>query len=801
MSSTCPEVPSFAGIRHGPTAGRRAMPARRAMPKPRQTSTSAASAAPKTPVTPVTPITPGGDSSKPSLTISVPLASAPSQRDEGPEEGEISDEEDDHYSPREATTPVLMNATLDQTSLQANHIHAAMAASFQAPLINTLSSITNLNDQSLIKKQQPNINAPSRPVQETNPKLMPMPELRKAAQSAVMYLSCSARMSFDQIMAEGVEHSVLAGIYNQLKLPIPDSSKNVPTTVLPKNTTPSEVLNGPKATVPTPTVPKPEINTTSTALPSSLPPKPPSSTPASNNAPSVVSRFNQSIPGLNLVQSTPNQIVSPPLPTPQSGVVQETSQTSQPSTLRSRKRPVAADFDIETKPALPNTKQPRFGNRQRLEASHLIFDVSDNEEEEEKQKALHVTPQTVGPSRPDSTNPEKNENLGESIRLKELAIEDLRQLIANKTRKRKLVSNGEAGSGPPSQPTTPLPATPSTDLLSAKEASLERVEEFLHQTLDQISAGSVQPAAVEAAVELATAELMEAEAKITSLNVDVPADTPASISSPEKLPTPSADDSDAKDNVTMTDSSELQADDKSFETSPIDLDSEDDDADALGSPMDLSDLDTTSEGSDQDSSDSESDLGAEDSEPNDTSEQVSSDDSADVEMHGTSGDESPASDSASSPAQETPDDDIYDPENRKSTLGEVSIPPATTEIPRIQLPLPIGVSDPRQPTATSTNGQPKTPGFKEYQSQLSGFKSFRYHPGYSKLVSQGYKSLTYSHHIDSELPICDFETRGGACNDPQCRWQHFRQMALPGAFYQVCEENTTTVISHHPDSS
>ncbi|KAF3103391.1 hypothetical protein TWF569_011114 [Orbilia oligospora] len=782
MSSTCPEVPSFAGIRHGPAAGKRAMPARRAMPKPRQPSTSTASVVPKTPITPVTP---GEEPSKPNLTISVPPISTSSQRDEGPEEGEISDDEDDHYSPREATTPIQIHQTLPL----ANPFQAVLAASMQAPLINPFP-VASTNDQPSIRKEQLNSNtAAPRPTQETDPALMSMLELRKAAQSAVMYLSCSARMSFEQIVAEGIERTVLAGIYNHLKLPIPDSSKNVPTTVLPKNTAPGGVVNGLKATIPTPTIPKPEISAAPPILPTSLPPKPPTSVATSNNLPSVVSRFNQSLPGLSITQPSPNRIVSPPLPTPQPNALREASPTPQPPTLRGRKRPVAADFDIEIKPAILNPKQPRFGNRQRLESSQLIFNVSDNEEEEgkeKKQKTPLATPQSVGPSRPDSANPEKNEQLGESLRLTELAIEEMKQRIAvAMKRKPKPASNGESQSDPPSKHTTPLPATPSTDLLNAKEASLDRVEEFLHKTLDQFNAGIAQPEAVEKASELAAAELMDVEAKIDGLDVAVVINTPPSTSSPEKYPTLSADDSEDKDIVTMSDSSDLQTDDKSLESSPADSESVDEDADGLGSPMDLSDLDTTSDESDQDSSDSESDLDAEGSDSNNISEQVSSDDSADIEMHSTSGEESPASDSASSPVQETPnDDDGYDPEAHKSTIGEVSILTATSEAPPNQpSPLIIGVSEPGQPPAIckSPHDQPKKPetGFIEYQSQLSGFRSFRYHPSYNQLVSQGYKSLTYSNHIDSELPVCDFETRGGTCNDPQCRWQHFRQMALP----------------------
>ncbi|KAK6360447.1 hypothetical protein TWF730_006590 [Orbilia blumenaviensis] len=788
MASTCPVVPSFAGIRAGPAAGKRAMPARRAMPKQRRQSSSAV---PKTPITPITPKE--EDISKPDLAIDVPRAATSVQRDDGPEEGEISDDEDDHYSPREATTPFQAHSTLPL----GNNFQAALAATVHAPLItpfpiNTTTTTNGNPNNQQSKRDQLGTNA-SRTAQEPDPALMALPELRKAAQAAVMYLACSAKMSFDQIATEGIDRRVLTNIFNSLKLPIPDSSKNVPTTVLQKNIVP-EAPKELKAAIPTPIVPNPEISAAPSApapIPSSLPPKPPAPVSVGNNQTSVVSRFNQSIPNLNIAQASPNGVTSPPIPTPPLEAVQEVSPTSQPQTARGRKRPVAADFDIEIKPALANPKQPRFGNRQHLEASHLIFDVSDNEEDEKEQKSLRLATQSVGPSRPDSTNPEKNEKLGESLRLKELEIEKMREKIKAMSRKRKLAANSETGSGPSSKPSTPLPIVPSADLLTAKETSLEKVEEFLHKTLDQIHIGTAEPEAVEAAVELATTELMDAEAKVDGMDVNTVISTPLVVNSQGKAPVFPGDSEVKDNNAVMIDASDSlgdvsgrrSSDDISFATAPIGLDTGDDDEDALGSPMDLSDLDDTSS-SDSDSNDSEGDPEAEGSDSNDTSEQVSSDDSADVEMQDTSGIESLASDSASSPAPVAEDEDGYDPEARKSTLGEVSLPPVTTELPQNQSPLIIGVSEPQQITP-SINGQPKKsePGFTPYQSQLSGFRSFRYHPGYNKLVSQGYKSLTYSHHIDSELPVCDFETRGGTCNDPQCRWQHFRQMALPGALY------------------
>lgn len=71
--------------------------------------------------------------------------------------------------------------------------------------------------------------------------------------------------------------------------------------------------------------------------------------------------------------------------------------------------------------------------------------------------------------------------------------------------------------------------------------------------------------------------------------------------------------------------------------------------------------------------------------------------------------------------------------------------------------------------------------FVPYESPLRKFKSYRYHPEYSKDVSGGFRSMTYSHQIDPEKPICRFEAAGGTCNDDECDNQHFRGMGLDGA--------------------
>jgi hypothetical protein len=62
------------------------------------------------------------------------------------------------------------------------------------------------------------------------------------------------------------------------------------------------------------------------------------------------------------------------------------------------------------------------------------------------------------------------------------------------------------------------------------------------------------------------------------------------------------------------------------------------------------------------------------------------------------------------------------------------------------------------------------------------FKSYRYHPTYISDISGGFLSTTFSHQIDLEKPMCQYETAGGFCNDKDCADQHFRDMAINGAY-------------------
>lgn len=63
------------------------------------------------------------------------------------------------------------------------------------------------------------------------------------------------------------------------------------------------------------------------------------------------------------------------------------------------------------------------------------------------------------------------------------------------------------------------------------------------------------------------------------------------------------------------------------------------------------------------------------------------------------------------------------------------------------------------------------------------FKDYRFHPKYSADVQGGFKSLTYSNKIDPSEFICSNELSEGTCHDAECTDQHFRDMAVSGAYF------------------
>lgn len=72
--------------------------------------------------------------------------------------------------------------------------------------------------------------------------------------------------------------------------------------------------------------------------------------------------------------------------------------------------------------------------------------------------------------------------------------------------------------------------------------------------------------------------------------------------------------------------------------------------------------------------------------------------------------------------------------------------------------------------------------FVPYESPLQYFRSYRYHPQYSALVSSGFRSLTYSGKIQDDVALCPTETAGESCREAACRFQHFATIVPKGEF-------------------
>ncbi|KAL8828497.1 MAG: hypothetical protein Q9191_002555 [Dirinaria sp. TL-2023a] len=95
--------------------------------------------------------------------------------------------------------------------------------------------------------------------------------------------------------------------------------------------------------------------------------------------------------------------------------------------------------------------------------------------------------------------------------------------------------------------------------------------------------------------------------------------------------------------------------------------------------------------------------------------------------------------------------------------------------------------------------EPKASHFTPYESPLKHFRSYRYHPEYAHNVVDGFRSLTYSHDIDAEKPMCPYELLG-TCNDDSCRYQHLRSIKLSDDKILVQLGAAPAGLSHEQDA-
>lgn len=84
---------------------------------------------------------------------------------------------------------------------------------------------------------------------------------------------------------------------------------------------------------------------------------------------------------------------------------------------------------------------------------------------------------------------------------------------------------------------------------------------------------------------------------------------------------------------------------------------------------------------------------------------------------------------------------------------------------------------------TQVTSQTQTSYFKPYESSLKMLKAYRFSPSFRIEVAGGIKSLTYSHQLDVNLPICPTELLDGICTDTGCNAQHLSKAALSGASF------------------
>ncbi|OAL43735.1 hypothetical protein IQ07DRAFT_592815 [Pyrenochaeta sp. DS3sAY3a] len=102
------------------------------------------------------------------------------------------------------------------------------------------------------------------------------------------------------------------------------------------------------------------------------------------------------------------------------------------------------------------------------------------------------------------------------------------------------------------------------------------------------------------------------------------------------------------------------------------------------------------------------------------------------------------------------------------------------EVPAPQLQPETVPAGPASESISDVVDEIKTVKFTPYVSPLRHFKSYRYHPNFTNDVAGGFLSTTFSHQIDPNKPLCQYETAGGSCNDSECPNQHFRDFGVSG---------------------
>ncbi|CAG7919220.1 unnamed protein product [Penicillium olsonii] len=434
-----------------------------------------------------------------------------------------------------------------------------------------------------------------------------------------------------------------------------------------------------------------------------------------------------------------------------------------------RKRPLASDFDEPS--THPKKHFDPTANRFRP-TEKLIIAISDDEslygdDEDDKMELDSSSEQEPAPiissavsdipsqtnitsNRASTSTPQAHPGSNDQgqIQSKDLQIQEMRRKIAELELRRK------------------------SKLAASRTQSPRTLDDSSATSSAQSSSADVGPSDTGASAASRDDPLLEAR-------IPVPETLPASTNGEPARVTPPV--SSSPDSDSDSDGSAMQeSDDSSSESS----DSSEDEDETSGSPAQVN-AQGSAEPMDVDPSKQSS---AEDSEKMDGSDQ---------------NDTSHRESSVESEAYEPPEPDT----EAQSEGSSYSPPPFSPAPDPVDITTALAPSfDAAQPTAELTNA-PQVPGasshtdlqsgtigteqppsnpldtnsthkFTPYTSPLRSFKAYRYHPHYAEDIPSGYRSLTYSHNIDSMKSFCPYEVAGGTCNDRSCPFQHLRDISL-----------------------
>ncbi|KXG49898.1 uncharacterized protein PGRI_058660 [Penicillium griseofulvum] len=513
------------------------------------------------------------------------------------------------------------------------------------------------------------------------------------------------------------------------------------------------------------------------------------------------SRRSVALPGLLMTRSEeqPNEAVA-------SEAVRTIDVDSTPvSRASQRKRPRASDFDEPVAPLKKNFNPaaPRFDP-----ADRLIIAISDDEESlygddeddnmeldssPEQEQAPIVTSTSVKPPiqsnppviRASTSTPQAPSSLSDQgdIRLKDLEIQAMRRKIAELELRRKsklaasrtqsprnLDDSGASSSGGPSSvvaatseedtlKTKPTTAAPSSLIPGAHVSEPEALAEgaVAQEPLEKAYASEVANGVIDRTAETSASFESDSAGSAMQESDDNSSDSSDSSSESEEEPvsSPSQADADAAIVPSFSEPMEIGSSVRSASrSSPSAITRPSaNSADEYASQHHLSEQSQREESVESD--------GYEPPEPD-----------TEAQSEGSSYSPPPFSPALTGLVENTagsaPSFDL--------TQADEELTPAP-QISDVSEPSPrsdLQVGAPNTEASRAISEQRFTP----YTSPLRTFKAYRYHPHYTEDVPSGYRSLTYSHNIDSMKYMCPYELAGGVCNDRSCEFQHLRDMTL-----------------------